>query len=48
MKCIELFSGAGGLALGLDKAGFHHSAVVEWNKDACETIRANQKRAQGR
>ncbi|MDQ2999960.1 MAG: DNA cytosine methyltransferase [Fibrobacterota bacterium] len=44
MKCIELFSGAGGLALGLDKAGFDHSAVVEWNKNACETIRANQKR----
>ncbi|HLP42272.1 MAG TPA: DNA cytosine methyltransferase [Fibrobacteria bacterium] len=44
MKCIELFSGAGGLALGLDKAGFEHSAVVEWNKDACETIRTNQKR----
>lgn len=44
MKCIELFSGAGGLALGLDKAGFEHCAVVEWNKDACETIRANQKR----
>jgi len=44
MKCIELFSGAGGLALGLDKAGFDHKAVVEWNSDACETIRSNQRR----
>lgn len=44
MKCIELFSGAGGLALGLDKAGFKHRAVVEWNASACATIRANQKR----
>ena len=26
---LELFTGAGGLALGLDRAGFHHLAVVE-------------------
>jgi DNA (cytosine-5)-methyltransferase 1 len=26
------------------KAGFHHAAVVEWNSDACETFRENQRR----
>jgi len=45
MRSIELFAGAGGLALGLDKSGFAPSAVVEWNADACDTLRANTKRA---
>lgn len=40
---MELFVGAGGLALGVAKAGFKHLAVVERNKNACETIRANQE-----
>ena len=43
MKSIELFAGAGGLGLGLTKAGFNHDMVVEWNKDACDTIRMNQR-----
>ena len=42
MTSVELFSGAGGLALGLSQAGFRHEAVVEWDHDACNTIRANQ------
>lgn len=40
-NCIEIFSGAGGLAKGLDLAGFHHLAFVEFNKDACATLRMN-------
>jgi DNA (cytosine-5)-methyltransferase 1 len=36
---LELFAGAGGLALGLRRAGFHH----EINKWACETVRLNAK-----
>lgn len=44
MSSIELFAGAGGLALGMSAAGFHHSAIVEWNHDACETIRDNKRR----
>jgi DNA (cytosine-5)-methyltransferase 1 len=44
MQSIELFSGAGGLALGISQAGIHHRALFEWNRDACETIRANQRR----
>lgn len=44
MKTIELFAGAGGLALGTANAGFHHEAVLEWDHDACDTIRENQRR----
>jgi DNA (cytosine-5)-methyltransferase 1 len=43
MRSVELFAGAGGLAIGMAKAGFHHAAVVEWNSDACETFRENQR-----
>ncbi|MBZ0189859.1 MAG: DNA cytosine methyltransferase [Candidatus Obscuribacterales bacterium] len=43
MKSIELFAGAGGLALGISKAGFQHDAVVEWDRHACATIRKNQE-----
>ncbi len=44
LSSIELFSGAGGLGMGLDLAGFRSLASVEWNKDACDTIRENQRR----
>lgn len=44
MKSVELFAGAGGLAMGVSLAGFETLAVVEWNKWACDTIRENQKR----
>ena len=44
MDTVELFSGAGGLALGLANAGFNHKAVIEWNGDACDTIRENISR----
>lgn len=38
---IELFCGTGGLALGLQRAGFNHKALYEWDKDSCDNIRAN-------
>jgi len=38
---VELFSGAGGLALGTARAGFHHDILIEWNRNACKTLRAN-------
>ena len=38
---LELFSGAGGLAKGLELSGVNHSAFVEWNHDACKTLRSN-------
>jgi DNA (cytosine-5)-methyltransferase 1 len=44
LRGIELFAGAGGLGMGLDLAGVESLAVIEWNRDACETIRQNQKR----
>ena len=43
MRSVELFTGAGGLALGIEKAGFHHDTVVERDKDCCQTIRENQR-----
>ncbi len=41
MKSIELFSGTGGLALGLQQAGFDHVALYEWDKHACENLEMN-------
>ena len=43
LTSVELFAGAGGLALGVEKAGFRSLATVEWNKWACDTIRNNIK-----
>lgn len=42
MRSIELFAGAGGLALGCERAGFRPELVVEWDKWACDTIRENK------
>ncbi len=41
-KCIELFAGAGGLALGLEQAGFEEVALIEIDKTACETLKLNR------
>lgn len=41
---MELFVGAGGLALGLSRASFTHLLVTDFDRDACDTIRANQRR----
>ena len=38
---IELFCGAGGLALGLQKAGLSHKALFEWDKYSCANINKN-------
>ena len=44
LRSVELFAGAGGLALGASLAGVKHEAVIEWDKWACDTIRENQIR----
>ena len=41
MKTLEIFSGAGGLAKGLELSGFEHSAFVEFNKYACDSLSEN-------
>lgn len=39
---IELFAGAGGLALGIEKAGFNTLALIELDKDAADTLKKNR------
>lgn len=41
MKSLELFSGAGGLAKGLELSGFEHVQFVEFDKNACKSLRSN-------
>lgn len=39
---IELFAGAGGLALGIEKAGFEPLGLIEFDKDAAESLKTNR------
>jgi DNA (cytosine-5)-methyltransferase 1 len=43
-KVAELFSGAGGTALGLENAGLRHVILVEWDKDAVNSLRSNREK----
>jgi DNA (cytosine-5)-methyltransferase 1 len=42
LTSIEICSGAGGQAIGLDAAGFEHVALIENDVDACQTLRRNR------
>jgi len=44
MRSVELFTGAGGLALGCTLAGFSHHVLAERDQWACKTVRENQRR----
>lgn len=44
MKAVELFAGAGGLAMGASLSGFSPLVVVEWDRWACDTLRQNKER----
>lgn len=41
-NCIDLFAGAGGTALGLENAGFHHVLLAEIDKNPVNTLRKNR------
>jgi DNA (cytosine-5)-methyltransferase 1 len=42
MRSVELFAGGGGLTLGTHLAGFSTEIVSEWDRWACDTLRANR------
>ncbi|MEU5898489.1 MULTISPECIES: DNA (cytosine-5-)-methyltransferase [Streptomyces] len=41
---VEICAGAGGQAVGLHNAGFRHAALIEIDRDACQTLRDNTSR----
>ena len=42
LEVVEICAGAGGQALGLERAGFEHALAVELDAAACGTLRANR------
>jgi DNA (cytosine-5)-methyltransferase 1 len=42
LSCLEICAGAGGQSLGLERAGFSHTAAVEIDHDACQTLELNR------
>lgn len=44
LTSLELFAGCGGTALGVSQAGFKSVAAIDWDRDACETLRMNWRK----
>jgi len=42
LTSVEICAGAGGQAIGLERAGFDHVALVEIEKQFCDTLRLNR------
>lgn len=42
LTSVEVCAGAGGQALGLERAGFDHAALVEIDRHCCNTLRHNR------
>lgn len=42
LTCVEICAGAGGQALGLAMAGFVHVALVEYEQEYCNVLKANR------
>lgn len=41
LTCVEICAGAGGQAIGLDRAGFKHVALVEYEREYCDVLKGN-------
>ena len=41
LTCVEICAGAGGQAIGLERAGFAHVALVEYESEYCDVLRSN-------
>lgn len=41
LPAISLFSGAGGLDLGVERAGYRITVALDYDRDSCKTLRAN-------
>jgi len=44
MRSVELFTGCGGLAMGLSRAGFRSEHMAEWDRHSVVNVRHNQQR----
>lgn len=42
LTCVEICAGAGGQAIGLDRAGFKHVALVEYEREYCDVLKGNK------
>ena len=44
LTSLEVFSGAGGLAIGSHLSGCKHLGLIEWDSNSCKTLETNAKK----